>query len=106
MIGDDLGQLATLLDVHAPGWDDRKPHFAADDVMLEVDDLDEAEQQRRKGLASVATAYCAVWEGDFEFMADMRHRVENEWGLSAGQTKGILNCLSSEILRGRRDAQR
>lgn len=101
---DDLANLSTLLDVHAEGWDGRKPHFGVEDVTLEADGLTEAERKRREGLTQVAHAYCAVWEGDFEFMKDMTKRIESEWGLSPGQIKGILNCLSADIIRGRRDA--
>ncbi|MGH9156116.1 MAG: DUF6011 domain-containing protein [Acidimicrobiales bacterium] len=56
-----------------------------------VDDLD---RQLRRG----ALAYARGYQGDFDFMVELRRRSSR--GLSDRQVVGVLNCLRAEMLRG------
>jgi len=51
-------------------------------------------------LRQAARAYVATYEGDFEYLVDLRDRVQHGAVLlSDNQSKGVLNCLMAEARR-------
>lgn len=73
---------------------------------FEVEDVTE-------GLRLAAQTWLLDYEGDFEFLLDVRSkvsfRIENGrrvplGQISRGQAKGVLNCMRAEILRNARQA--
>lgn len=53
-------------------------------------------------LTTVAREYLASYEGNFSFLLDLR--AKSARGLSAGQAKGVLNCLLADLRRAARPA--
>jgi hypothetical protein len=53
-------------------------------------------------LVFLATEYASKYEGNFDFMLDMRATAgTRQGGLSWGQARGVLNCIRADVLRGK-----
>jgi len=50
-------------------------------------------------LREAGLAYLATYEGDFNYLVDLKRR--NPAQLSVGQIRGILNCIRAQVLRER-----
>lgn len=57
-------------------------------------------------MAAFATEWAKNYEGDFEFMLDMKKAATTRrGGLSTGQAKGTLNCWRADYFRKQREAK-
>lgn len=72
-------------------------------LMLANDGKWEVEQMT-PALVAFATDWAKAFEGDFEFMTDMKAEAVKRT-LSAGQAKGVLNCHRADYFRNRKATQ-
>jgi hypothetical protein len=63
---------------------------------LDTDDVDPE-------LWQAAEEYALAYDGDFEFMVSMRSTMRSAMHLSAGQAKGVLNCMRAEAQRSKEE---
>lgn len=52
-------------------------------------------------LRGAANRWAKTYDGDFEYMVEMRKQASEPRGVTVGQAKGVLNCWRAEILRRR-----
>lgn len=72
---------------------------AAANEKFTTDDVDTIE-----GLDIIAETYAFDYDGDFEFMVEMRNTVLRRGMLTSGQAKGVLNCMLADWRRAHRSA--